>query len=218
MGKAKYKKGLETQMNILNTAKQLFYKKGFFATSIKEICSIVGISSGTFAYYFKTKETLIDAIYSDLLLKCTMYVTSKADRKMNSLEKNCFISYLYYPIIFEDEHTIRFHQEVLSFESPSAYTHQVVYRFFDQIVKDFHLNMGKEELDYIAYAEYGVRRELTLQFIKNRTAEDIRSIVDYMFIIRSRLYKIDENIVRGYIAEARKFAEETNTQHIHLLI
>lgn len=218
MAVAKYKKGLETQMKILNTAKTLFFEKGYFATSIKEICQIVGITSGTFAYYFNVKESLIDAVYSDLLLKCTMHVTSKVERRMNSLEKNCYISYLYYTAIFENEQTIRFHEEILAQESPSIYTHNVVYRFFDQIVKDFHLNMSKQELDYISTFEYGARRELTWQFIKDNGNGDILDLVDFMIIMRGRLYKIDESIIRGYIQNARDFSELFDFSKLHLLI
>ncbi len=56
------KKTEERRNEILNTAQRLFIEKGYIETSVSEIVKEIGVAQGTFYYYFKTKEEVIDAI------------------------------------------------------------------------------------------------------------------------------------------------------------
>ena len=47
---------------LLNTAYHLFTEKGFQKTSISDIVNEAGVAKGTFYYYFKSKEEVMDAI------------------------------------------------------------------------------------------------------------------------------------------------------------
>jgi AcrR family transcriptional regulator len=47
---------------IMNTGMAMFMKHGYEKTSVNSIIEAVGISKGTFYYYFKSKEELLDAI------------------------------------------------------------------------------------------------------------------------------------------------------------
>ena len=69
MAKAVSDKGLKTKNRILEIARSDFHSKGFAKASVKDICAQAGIRTGTFAYYFKTKEDLIKAVYSELHLQ-----------------------------------------------------------------------------------------------------------------------------------------------------
>lgn len=57
---------LETKKNLLATAKTLIRKKGLVNTSVGEITSACGVSSGTFYTYFKRKEDIVFAISLDI--------------------------------------------------------------------------------------------------------------------------------------------------------
>ena len=48
---------------IVNTSIQLFDKKGFTDTSIKDIVEELNVTKGTFYYYFKSKEELLKNIH-----------------------------------------------------------------------------------------------------------------------------------------------------------
>ncbi|MFH0766792.1 MAG: TetR/AcrR family transcriptional regulator, partial [Bacillota bacterium] len=61
----KRKDGQKTFDQIIETAKKLFSKKGYQATSINEIIDKAGIATGTFYLYFDDKF----ALYSYLLAK-----------------------------------------------------------------------------------------------------------------------------------------------------
>jgi len=52
----------ERKSEILDTAERLFTTKGYNQTTILDILNEIGIAKGTFYYYFKSKEEVMDAI------------------------------------------------------------------------------------------------------------------------------------------------------------
>lgn len=52
----------ERKSEIMDTAEKLFTKKGYNQTTIMDILNEIGIAKGTFYYYFKSKEEVMDAI------------------------------------------------------------------------------------------------------------------------------------------------------------
>lgn len=56
------KEAEERKNEILNAAEMLFTTKGYNKTTIVDILEIVGIAKGTFYYYFKSKEEVMEAI------------------------------------------------------------------------------------------------------------------------------------------------------------
>lgn len=51
----------ERRNEIIQTAINLFIEKGYDACSVNDILKAVGIAKGTFYYYFKSKEDVLDA-------------------------------------------------------------------------------------------------------------------------------------------------------------
>ena len=61
------KEGEVRRAEILDTARELFIKKGYEQTSINDILKIVDIAKGTFYYYFDSKEEVLMAIILDIV-------------------------------------------------------------------------------------------------------------------------------------------------------
>jgi len=57
MSKRKYE-GEQTKLNIADKAQTLFSQKGYVVTSIQDICTAAGCSTGNLYYHFKSKEEL----------------------------------------------------------------------------------------------------------------------------------------------------------------
>ncbi|MGB6371054.1 MAG: TetR/AcrR family transcriptional regulator, partial [Atribacterota bacterium] len=55
------KKYDERRTEFLDTAQELFFTKGYEQTAVETIIKKMGLSKGTFYYYFKSKEDLLDA-------------------------------------------------------------------------------------------------------------------------------------------------------------
>lgn len=56
------KKPEERRNEILDTSEMLFASQGYTQTTINDILTAIGIAKGTFYYYFKSKEEVMDAI------------------------------------------------------------------------------------------------------------------------------------------------------------
>ena len=56
------KKYGERRTEFLNTAQELFFTKGYEQTAVETIIKKMRLSKGTFYYYFKSKEDLLDAL------------------------------------------------------------------------------------------------------------------------------------------------------------
>lgn len=52
----------ERREEIISTAKKLFYTKGYDSCTVNDILREISIAKGTFYYYFKSKEEVMDAI------------------------------------------------------------------------------------------------------------------------------------------------------------
>ncbi|WP_232696474.1 TetR/AcrR family transcriptional regulator [Brevibacillus daliensis] len=52
----------ERRNEILDTAEMLFFTKGYSKTTVNDMLQAIGIAKGTFYYYFKSKEEVMDAV------------------------------------------------------------------------------------------------------------------------------------------------------------
>jgi AcrR family transcriptional regulator len=55
------------RLRLLSTSAEIFSRRGFRATSMKEIAAAVGMSKPTIYHYFRSKEELLVRLYSDVL-------------------------------------------------------------------------------------------------------------------------------------------------------
>ncbi|MDO5089104.1 MAG: TetR/AcrR family transcriptional regulator [Leptotrichiaceae bacterium] len=65
----------ERKSEITDIAAEMFMRKGYEKCSVNEIIGTVGIAKGTFYYYFKTKEEVLDAV----IYKFTSKIMKKAE-------------------------------------------------------------------------------------------------------------------------------------------
>lgn len=75
MGKVT-KKHEERKAELMDAAERLFFNQGFDNTSINQIVKTIGVSQGTFYYYFKSKDDILGAV-----------IESQIDRFANEIIK-----------------------------------------------------------------------------------------------------------------------------------
>jgi TetR/AcrR family transcriptional repressor of nem operon len=61
-GAAMQKKGEHKRQQIISTANELFYQRGFHQTSLADIADACGIPKGNFYFYFRTKDDILNAV------------------------------------------------------------------------------------------------------------------------------------------------------------
>lgn len=62
------KKPQERKREFLEVARKLFFSQGYEQTSVEAIIKAVGLSKGSFYYYFKSKEDLLDELTKVLII------------------------------------------------------------------------------------------------------------------------------------------------------
>lgn len=72
----------ERRNEILDAAERLFSTKGYNKSTVNDILDTVGIAKGTFYYYFKSKEEVLDAIIN----RVTEIVVKRAEEVASSTE------------------------------------------------------------------------------------------------------------------------------------
>jgi len=81
----------ERKNEILNTAQELFFTKGYKQTSVESIIKKVGVAKGTFYYYFKSKEDLLDKLVKRMADKIQIEIKKIVEKKdldaISKLEK-----------------------------------------------------------------------------------------------------------------------------------
>ncbi len=78
----------ERKNEILDAAEMLFGTKGYSKTTVNDILRMLGIAKGTFYYYFKSKEEVMDSIvmrFIDTGLKAAKAIA--ADQSLKTHEK-----------------------------------------------------------------------------------------------------------------------------------
>lgn len=68
----------DRKVEIVNAAKTLFAKNGFFATSMDDIADKVGIAKPSLYYFFKGKEEIFAAIVEEVILEIKNYLAQEA--------------------------------------------------------------------------------------------------------------------------------------------
>ena len=75
------KKYDERKTEFLDTAQELFFTKGYEQTAVETIIKKMGLAKGTFYYYFKSKEDLLDALIERMSEKILEEVRKIVDRE-----------------------------------------------------------------------------------------------------------------------------------------
>lgn len=215
---ARINKGIFTKQKIFLVAKELFYRKGYSAITVQDICKQADVGLGTFTYYFATKEDLVSEIYSELLVKAYTYANYLEKRPMNHLERNVIATFLYYTTIYKDEQNLKFHYDVFNKISSNSIFMKNLTRIYRGFIRDFNLDIDDKELLQISTAELGVRRQLTLEYIEHRMFDSPLELVITIYKMMGRLFKIDEPIINEYISRAVEFLKKNDLSRIKFLV
>lgn len=78
----------ERRLEIIKTAEKLFRENGYSNTSVEAIIKEMGVAKGTFYYYFKSKEDILQAIVDHTLDQLVQMAQQVADdASMDALTK-----------------------------------------------------------------------------------------------------------------------------------
>ena len=77
----------KTKRKIFETSMKLFAEKGYDATSIEEITSVVGVAKGTLYYHFSSKEEIFNFLIDEGMKLLQNSINIKISQKNNSIDQ-----------------------------------------------------------------------------------------------------------------------------------
>jgi len=119
----------ERKNEILDVAQELFFTKGYKQTSIESIIKKIGVAKGTFYYYFKSKEDLMDKLVKRMTNQILIEIKKITERTdLDALAKlnrayittrnvkleNMDLIKLYLKALYKDENIILRHKIYMS--------------------------------------------------------------------------------------------------------
>ncbi|RFZ92632.1 TetR/AcrR family transcriptional regulator [Mucilaginibacter conchicola] len=85
-----------TEEKIKDAARKIFTKKGFLATTIRDIAAEAGINLASVNYYFRSKEKLFESIMDETISKLFNQIEPVLNDKGKSIEEKLEICVAYY--------------------------------------------------------------------------------------------------------------------------
>jgi AcrR family transcriptional regulator len=78
----------ERRSELIATARQLFYTKGYERTSVSNIVEEIGVAQGTFYYYFDSKQAILEAVVEELVAQSVVLMQAIiADQTLDAIAK-----------------------------------------------------------------------------------------------------------------------------------
>lgn len=137
----------KTKRKIFETSMDLFAKKGYEATSIEEITSVVGVAKGTLYYHFSSKEEIFYFLIEEGMKLLKNSIDIKTSKLENSLDKLKAIVLIQIKIIVKYENFISMLlSQIWGQEPRNKKCREYVFEYINMIEDIIKEGMEKEEL------------------------------------------------------------------------
>jgi len=125
----------KTKARILNSALELFAKKGYSTTSISEIAKLAGVSKGLAYNYFESKEKLMEEVIHALFIEISNMFAALEVTK-DPFEKVQIMIDLTFDWLIEKEDFWRLYSNLLMQVETKAIVEKVAGNFMDETFKE----------------------------------------------------------------------------------
>ncbi|NTW71270.1 MAG: TetR/AcrR family transcriptional regulator [Eubacteriaceae bacterium] len=210
---ATYKKSDDTKQKLLRSAKTLFYEKGYFNTSIKDISESAGVNRALISYHFGSKEGLAVEISNELTRKILKEISKRIKMLDNSVDTLVLIA-------------LQFRQFALFRKNNANYR-----RFMVELAKENVLVLGEKHIGFELVDIIKEEYQLDLSEADKRLAHfSITGIISSIMIVHDmglidctneyasekevemllKILDFDKALIKQVIEESRKLSEKIN--------
>lgn len=172
-----------TKTKIIEAAEELFLTNDFKDISIRKICTLAGVSYGSFYHQIKSKENLLVMIRENAVKEGEKIFLKEMENK-SPVEKIIFISNLYIDYIIRYGYKVSGYFMVLVVENPLFASPPGALRFLPELIneaiaaKEFD---SKHDVGYIYRAILSVLRGSVFEWCANKGENDLKADVSKTF-------------------------------------
>jgi AcrR family transcriptional regulator len=176
-------KAEETRSRILAAALDLFRRRGFDQTTMREIASEAGMALGSAYYYFASKEALVMAFYARASEEMSAQIETRL-REAKGLESRLGVIL---EIKFEyfapnrlflgalSRHAADPHNPLSPFSDETAHIRELDLKHFQAALTESRINIPKDLAPYLPHLIWLYQMALILFWISDRSPGQIRT-------------------------------------------
>lgn len=199
------------RMNILMTAKKLFYEKGYYKTQLSEIADICQITKPLISYHFKSKSALAREVRENYTHENKNKIALKLyneyfKRKGYDLQISTSIEIRLDDYQFmEDQNVKRFIIEFADAKYEDMFD-KSYYAFYEIHDRRYHLDINRniDEMKMIARGAIGSTLSIKLAYVNNEINCTQEECLDYLNRLQFKFMKTDEKRIDEIILESKK--------------
>ncbi|WKY46787.1 TetR family transcriptional regulator [Eubacteriaceae bacterium ES3] len=203
---ATYKKSIETQDKIIQTASSLFYEKGYNATTVRDIASAADLSLSRLNYHFNSKAALAGEICKEFLKNFNEELFSRLPIKDEKIIRDTVHIRTWIRIFLSHNQTMDFYYELACANILSEALIESDYRHFTEQAAFLKLDLDTTTLRMYAH----IFTASIIELIKAKKEKDITAtneeIIDMCNILHLKLLGIDPIKQEKIISEAKTYA------------
>lgn len=208
MATAKYPAGDRTKEKIFQAAVELFFDKGFVATTYDDIAKATGVNRALLIYHFKNKKQLGFLVWErwvDNYHKAIeeMIETHAKDEPERSIVLNIFCYYR----LFQYEKLTRFLMEI---QNESNFRENLILseRDFFLKINGRRIKMNESDFHILMHMDYGIEREVVRMAYFHKRPEEIDKMAEIeLYMIMGELGYSDRE-VKKLVKEAKNILDD----------
>jgi hypothetical protein len=196
----------------------LFYLQGYKNTTVQKIADLASVNLGLLSYYFKTKNNIIKIIFTDFLDNIDKLISS-----CNVSDENLIVFYMVkeriaYNIIFKNQNNLRFYKEIINNNIVMKIMEEYSLSNFIKINEVKNLNININHIKCYSALEVGGSYNILKKYFLGSIEISYDEMVNILIGCTPRLFGMDNDSIRSFIAESKKISESIDYSAIKFLI
>ncbi len=210
----------ETELKIYNEAKRLFYKDGYYKTTVRDITKAAGVNSGLFNYYFQNKYNLATKMYDDIFYNIKHLVTKYYYDEENPAIFMGIMMRLHLYVLY-NEKIIKFSMDALKegiFEESIHKTTAILVKNIDNY---YNINSTDEELHLLLSITLGSENACLKNKYKGEINFSLKHISNIILKIHLNGFDLDNEEIKrctDIVIKKFEFIEKDCPDFVDLII
>lgn len=213
----KMTKGEMTKERILQSAKELFYKQGYEATTIQQIADHSGATLGSMTYHFATKATFVDRIFDDYFDNINEAIHQYQFEPWNAFENHFRLTMVYYNNLLTDPNVRYFYYEIHKNSALFLFLHRSITKVYQKFVEDYDLRIRPIEFEAVLNADLGARRSCMMAYYEERLNMPVDDLAIFLLTNSARMLTIPDEAIYKTSYQSLIFYREHDFSNIELL-
>lgn len=207
---ATYSKSISTRQRIIDTARALFWEKGYDNARYEDLAQIAGINPGLIHYYFKTKAGLAQSVYSEVANATFCVIDTLVDGKNDILLYDFVDTMAVWQWLANNDNFCRFSYEIAQNRIPFFKTDELDIYIYQRLSDQYDLGLSEHEILMYNRLSYAVEAELLMSYVEDEVKLPSLEYAKYEIAYSFHFRGISQQEVQDAIERAEQIINQYN--------